>query len=164
MKTRAADSRSFPDRRKIPDRRIQSSPFIGEEKRSTGERRRNIERRMHPRFKAKKLTFIKLSSENEEDMAQLLNISRGGLSLRYFEDAGKEIAYSKLDILSPDADFNINKIPFRTISSDIKLTFSPYFRPRHPIELRRCGVAFEGMTAEQTSRLDYFLSNHASGA
>lgn len=156
-------SRKFLDRREDLERRtFDPSSYVGIEKRQT-EDRRETERRKHRRLKPNKLTFIKLSSGNEDEMGQLLNISEGGLSFRYFEDAEKTITYSNLDILSSDADFYVARIPFRTTSSDTNMSFSPYFRPRNPIELRQHGVAFEDLTPDQISRLDYFLSNYTLG-
>jgi hypothetical protein len=96
-------------------------------------------------------------------MGQLLDISKAGLSLRYVDYAEKSLNYSELEILLSGDDFHIGRIPFRTVSSDIKLTFSPYFKPLNPIELRRHGVKFEELTPEQIFKLDYFLENCTLG-
>jgi len=158
LKLKSSERRSGFDRRKF-----NVADYNGLERRIILDRRTEIQRRKHNRFRPKALTFIRLRSESEEDMGQLLDISKAGLSLRYVDYAEKALDYSELEILLSGDEFTIGRIPFQTVSSDIKLTFSPYFRPLYPIELRRHGVKFEELTPDQLSKLDYFLKNCTLG-
>jgi hypothetical protein len=114
------------------------------------------DRRKDKRYRAKRFTFVKLWSETDEDMGQLLDISERGLSLRYFLKDQNPINFSQLGIFSPDCDLAIDKIPF-TVVSDTEL---PNGFPLDPIMFRRCGVQFGQLTSKQLSELDDFLRKH----
>ena len=126
----------------------------GTERRSSKDSINGIERRKHRRFKVKDFTFVKFRSESDEDVGQLLDISKEGLSLRYFVNTKKPKNFYKLDIYLSGGDFIIAGIPFKTISNtelNDGLQFSP------PI-FRRSSVQFGHLTPNQISKLDYFLS------
>jgi len=111
---------------------------------------------MHQRFRAKDLTFVKLSSEHEEDIGQLLDISKGGLSLRYFLNDEKPRNYKELGIFVSGGNFAIDKIPFKTVSDTQLANGSPFSM----IILRRYGLQFDKLKPEQLSKLDHFLQNY----
>ena len=114
------------------------------------------DRRKDERFQVKRFTFVKLCSESNEDIGQLLDISESGLSLRYFLKAQNPINFSQLGIFSPDCDLAIDGIPFRVISD----TELPNGSPLDPIMFRRSGVQFGQLTPKQLSELDYFLKTN----
>jgi len=116
------------------------------------------DRRKDERFQVKRFTFVKLWSESNEDIGQLLDISESGLSLRYFLKAQNPINFSQLGIFSPDCDLAIDGIPFRVISD----TELPNGSPLDPIMFRRSGVQFGQLTPEQLSELDYFLKTNTT--
>ena len=126
----------------------------GTERRSSKDSINGIERRKHRRFKVKDFTFVKFRSESDEDVGQLLDISKGGLSLRYFVNAEKPKQFYKLDIFLSGDDFIIAEIPFRTISNT-KLSDGLQFSPTI---FRRSSVQFGRLTPNQISKLDYFFS------
>jgi len=102
--------------------------FTETDRRIYQDRRNGIERRKHKRFQVKDFTFVKFKSESDEDVGQLLDISKEGLSLRYFVNAEKPKNFYKLDIFLSGGDFIIAGIPFRTISNtelNDGLRFSP---------------------------------------
>lgn len=138
--------------RKVTDGNI----FIKTDRRIHKDRRSGIERRKHKRFQVKDFTFVKFKSESDEDFGQLLDISKGGLSLRYFVNGGKPKKFYKLDIFLSGGDFIIAGIPFRTISN-IELPDGLQFSP---IIFRRFSVKFGHLKPNQISKLDYFLSQH----
>jgi hypothetical protein len=129
-----------------------------DESRISGDRRKGKENRKHTRFLAEQLTFVKFGSEHEENIGQLLDISRSGISIRYF--ATEEILqdFSNLSIFSSDGDYNSGKIPIKIIS-DIEREKSPSGKQT----LRRYGIQFEKLTPAQTAQLDYFRLNHTLG-
>ena len=116
------------------------------------------DRRKDERFQVKRFTFVKLWSESNEDIGQLLDISESGLSLRYFLKAQNPINFSQLGIFSPDCDLAIDGIPFRVISD----TELPNGSPLDPIMFRRSGVQFGQLTPKQLSELDYFLKTNTT--
>jgi len=152
------------DRRAGSERRVSVSlNYKGAEKRATIERRKGIERRKHKRYQVKDLAFAKLWSTHDkeyvQDMGQLLDISRDGLALHCSIKAEKAAEHSGLGIFLSGGDFSIEKIPF-TIVSDIEMTGKPTLNHRAGW---RYGIQFENLTAEQQSKLDYFLQNHTFG-
>lgn len=129
-----------------------------DERRISGDRRKRKENRTHTRYFAKELTFVKLVSEHEVNMGQLLDISRGGLSIRCFAAEENLQDFADLSIFSSYGDCNSGKIPIRIIS-DIeweKLSSGKQI-------LRRYGIQFDKLTPGQTAELDNFLLNHTLG-
>jgi hypothetical protein len=142
------------------DRRVSADPnYKVFEKRITGDRRLGTRRRMHKRFRVKDLTFVKLNPENKENIGELLDISKGGLSLRYFvkEEAPRD--YSDLGLFSSGGDLIIDEVLFSTVLDTELVNKMSY----STIRFRRYGVQFEELTSEQTAQLDYFLSYHTLG-
>jgi hypothetical protein len=163
------DQRSDKDRRSVTDRRKFSyyahyahapERRSGDDRRIGSDRKTLTERRQHKRFQVKGLVFTKLWSEYEkeyvEDMGQLLDISRGGLSVRCSEKTDKTGEYSGLGIFLSGDDFSIDKIPFKIIS-DTEMTSDSTFI-KHTAW--RYGLQFEELTPHQRDKLDYFLLNH----
>jgi c-di-GMP-binding flagellar brake protein YcgR len=99
---------------------------------------------------------VKLLSESGEDIGQLLDISQGGISLRYFADDQELQKYSQLDIVLSGVSFSIDNIAFEIVS-DIKMTDGSFSRLS---DLRRYGIKFDKLTSDQQSKLKYFLQNH----
>jgi len=147
-------------RRACSDRRTYNvSEYIDCKRRRAVDRRTNKDQRKSRRFKVKDLTFVKLGSETDEDIGQLMDISKGGLSLRYFVNIEKTEDYSELGIFLSGNNFTIDRIPFRTISDTQVVNKSPF----SPIILRRYGIKFEALTPDQINKLDYFLKNCTLG-
>ncbi len=151
---------NFGGRRSVSNRRVFADPdYKSLEKRITGERRKGTIKREQVRFRAKDLIFVKLNSENTEDVGELLDISKGGLSLRYFVKEKKPRDYSDLGLFSSGGDLIIDEVPFKTVV-DTELANNIQFST---IIFRRYGVQFENLTPNQTAKLDYFLLNHTLG-
>ena len=115
-----------------------------------------IDRRKDERFQVKRFTFVKLWSESNEDMGQLLDINERGLSLRYFVKDQNPSNFSHLSIVSSECDSAIDNIPF-TVVSDTELANGS---PSGPIIFRRAVVQFGQLTSQQLSELDDFLKKH----
>ena len=152
--------KSTGGRRSGSDRRVCADPgYRGTERRIARDRRKGIRQRKHPRFKAKDLTFVKLKFEKNEDIGQLLDISREGLSLRYFVSHEKEYNYSELGIFLSGGSFVVDNIGFKAVSDTKIAEGSPF----STIMFRRYGVQFVNLTPEQAAMLDFFLLNHTLG-
>jgi hypothetical protein len=151
-------------RRSGSDRRVSASlHYRGFEKRTVKERRIGIERRKHQRYQVKDIAFAKLWSMNEndyvKDMGQLLDISPDGLALHCSVDTEKIEGHCGLGIFVSGSDFSIEKIPFKIVSN-VEMTDKPTLNLRAG---RRYGIQFKELTADQKSKLDYFLQNHTFG-
>jgi len=156
METNYHDYTKISGRRIGYDRRMRAdSKHRGFERRSDEERRKKDNRKFK-RFRVKDLTFVKLRTESEIDIGQLLDISQRGLSIRCFINAGKSEAYYDLGIFLSGGGFTMDQISFKTVS-DTEINSKPTFST---IIVRRYGVQFEKLTADQKAKLDYFLANH----
>ena len=168
-----SDRRSDKDRRYVTDRRKFSyyahyayAPVkrrSGDDRRIGSNRRILIERREHKRFQAKDPTDVSLWSEYENDITentgQLLDIGRGGLSLRCTSKPEESIDYSLLEIFLSGSDFNIDEIPIKIISA---IEMAGDSRSSE-LTLKRYGIRFDQLTPEQKTKLDHFLINHTLG-
>ena len=160
MGAKIQSNNDIAGRRSGYDRRVLDNPnYNGLEKRATMGRRKELVKRKHQRFRTRDLTFVKLRSESEIDIGQLLDISKGGLALRYFVNTEKLLDYNDLGIFLSGGNFRIDRIPFRTISN-IEQANNP---PFSTIILRRYGVQFEKLTPDQQNQLDFFLQHHTVG-
>ena len=151
QETECYDRRSGKDRRMTGDLLQQCT-----EQRCNGDRRKGMPRRKHKRFPVKTFTFVKLWSEFDEDIGQLLDVSSQGLSLRYLATGQETKNFTRLSILLPGNIFAVAGIPFRTVS-DTELTNGP---SSSSIVFRRSGVQFEDLTPYQMFELNYFLDHH----
>ncbi len=124
----------------------------------TGDRKKRQENREHTRFLAKEFTFVKLVAEQEETVGTLMDISRGGLSMRYFTTEEILQDFSDLSIFSSDGDYNSGKILIKIVS-DIEREKSSSGKQN----LRRYGVQFDRLAPEQMAELDDFLLNYTLG-
>ncbi|MBW1891217.1 MAG: hypothetical protein JRF32_13150 [Deltaproteobacteria bacterium] len=144
-------------------------------------RKKKIEQRIHKRFSAKAKTFAVLRSEEPgldqikkmsmgeiacavynskpARMGQIVDMSQGGLSFDYIDgdDTGK--THLKLDILSANEKFYMDKISFKSIR-DVKTANELSFSP---ITMKKQGIQFVGLTFQQLSRLEKFLRKHTDG-
>jgi len=160
MQTICQENSDIGRRRYSSDRRASADPgYTGLEKRIAGDRRKGIRQRNLQRFLTRDLTFGKLQSESDEEIGQLLDISRSGLALRCFTNGKDTQGYSELDIFLSGGDFAIGGISIKTVSDTELANRSPF----STVIFKRYGVQFENLTREQKAGLDYFLINHTSG-
>ena len=145
------------DRRSGIDRRVADNlELIGADRRSCIDRRSGTGRRCTRRFQVKNFIFVKLWSEFEEDIGQLLDISNGGLSFRYMSDDEEPRTFSDLSIFT-NGNIIVSRIPFTTIS-DIELNKGPASKP---IIFRRSGAQFDQLAFRQQLELEQFLNQYA---
>jgi len=117
------------------------------------------ERRKHERFKVKNGAIAIVNPTNalaaNQKHCQILNISRGGLALRYIIRDGESNESVELDVLfMQDICFTfLKRLPFK--SAWISHTASETYLSKLRIEQQ--GVEFGEMTPQQKSQLDRFL-------
>ena len=152
------DNRKICDRRLDAKRRVLADMNYKGAERRIAHRRRSIENRKYHRYKVKDHIYVSLRSEFDEAVGQLLDISKGGLSVQYLATNEKSGDYSELGIFS-SVDLAMERIPFRIVSDtkmDHELTSGIS-------ELKRFGLMFEDLTPGQQAKLDCFIRNHTVG-
>ena len=102
--------------------------------------------------------YVNIRSQFDEEIGQLIDISKGGLSLNYPLNDNRSTTYDELGILS-SIDLATERIAFKTVS-DIEMQNHLKFGR---LKLRRHGLAFKNLTAEQEAKLDYFIRNFTLG-
>lgn len=114
------------------------------------------DRRNSKRYRMKDVAFAVLRSESDEELGQVINISRGGLAFEYFVGS-KQIRNAKyLDLMLTKNELYINQIPVRTISDfEIKNEL-----PFNTIAKRQQSVCFEALTEEQEKQVEFLIDHH----
>jgi hypothetical protein len=126
-------------------------------------RKEPVERRKHKRFQACQGACAVLRphsnilGQNIDILGQIIDISRGGLGLRYVARENRSDESFELDILLAGDSFHLDKVSFQTIE-DVELAKESTFSPA---TVRRRGLQFEKLAHWQMSRLEYFIRNHA---
>ena len=113
------------------------------------------EKRASKRFPAQEGAFAVVNEERK--LGQILDISHGGLSFKYIASGPDPVAGARLDIFFADHGYVSQKVPFVTVSdseieSNIRFSF---------VSMRRCGVKFTDLNANQISQIDNFIQMQA---
>jgi len=117
-------------------------------------RKKSDERRKHDRITIKNNLFTALGPDSNQKCV-VLDISEGGLSLRYYEgsDLIKDIADEKsvkLHLFIDKGDLYLSQIPFKTVyNAEIKSEL-----PLHSVTIWKRGVKFGRLTKDQRSQLN----------
>jgi c-di-GMP-binding flagellar brake protein YcgR len=88
----------------------------------------------------------------------ILDISKGGLGVRYTDSIGETEKNFEIDILLTDNSYYITKLSVTTISDYELANVIPFSR----INERRCGLKFCHLSEHQSSQLDDLITNHAA--
>jgi c-di-GMP-binding flagellar brake protein YcgR len=115
------------------------------------------ERRQHPRFEVQSLVVAAPSRPNTH-IARVVNVSKGGMAVRYVEHDEWLGEASKIDIFV-NSDFYMTGMPVETIR-DFLVTDHASFRI---ISERQCSLQFKSLSPEQERTLDEFIIQHTPG-
>ena len=148
----------YSGRRSCQDRRVLSDPSYRGPERRMAERRSGTDSRKHYRYRVKDHIYVNLRSESGEEVGQLLDISKGGLSLQFLATDEKPKTYTDLGILA-SMDLAMERIPFRTVSVEEVDNNIPLSVTR----LLRYSLEFKNLTPAQRSKLDFFIKNYTYG-
>ena len=113
-----------------------------------------VERRKHKRYQLSDDILI----FNETTFGQIINISKGGLAFRYLTN--KDISQERLlelGILNSSSGFYLENIPCKTVTS----TDSAPIHPTGSTIVRRNGVMFNDLSADQMEKLEIFLAENS---
>ena len=119
---------------------------------------RLVDRRKNRRLQGNQDALVGLGS-GEAKLWHVIDICEGGLAFRYLGQLEDPQRFSELVLLSKDASFCLEKVPF-TVVADCEM--AGQFLSRYTF--RRCGVRFGALTEKQSSRLTHFMNTYASTA
>jgi signal transduction histidine kinase len=120
---------------------------------------RKKERRVDNRYAMKEDIFV-VSASKPEKKHSMLDISRSGMSFKYYSIKNQIVENGKYSIMTSDRRFVLDDIPCRTVS-DIVMNHS---RDLTDVTVRRRGIQFKELTNSQHESLDYFLENYTRAA
>jgi len=116
----------------------------------------SVDRRKHKRYAMKGLAFAILKSDSDEELGQIIDLSRGGVAFQYFVGSKRLLTAEYLNIMLAKNSLYIDKIKVRTVFDfeiENKLPFSS-------ISKRQQSLCFEELTAEQKIKVDYLIKHH----
>jgi signal transduction histidine kinase len=116
------------------------------------------DRRSDKRYSISGSSFIMPASDSNVRF-DMIDISKTGLSFRYYRNGEAVKEFDKLSILTADNKFIMGDIGFKTVS-DVEL-FEDF--DSLDVSIRRRGIQFETLTPLQQKMLDHFIQNHTSG-
>jgi len=123
--------------------------------------RRSGRHRRHKRFPGKRGESVRvslLSPDSPTQLAELIDISRSGLSFRYNERENSVGALLRIEIVSREG-FELDLSPSQIVY-DMMLEQSSSSSEMKSV--RRCGIEFENLNGEQVFQLETFIRSRAS--
>jgi hypothetical protein len=115
------------------------------------------ERRKHDRFVVRKLA-IAVPNTPTSQIAKIVNISKGGIAVRYLEQKNWLKNADTIDILV-NSNFMMNNIPIKNVN-DFKVTNPVSFSI---ISERQCCLQFGALSPEQELLLNEFIAKYGAG-
>ena len=117
----------------------------------------DTERRMDHRFQVKDLA-IAVSNKPAPQVGRIVNISKGGMAIRYLDQDDWSGNAESIDILV-DSSFLITNIPVQNVSDFMVENHDPFI----VMSERQCCFKFGLLTLEQEDRLNEFIKTHGAG-
>ena len=114
------------------------------------------ERRKHTRFSIKDVAFAILRTDEDEELGQITNISKGGLAFQYFVGNRELQKADRLDVLLAENGLHIDDIAFHVVD-DYELANE---LPFSSITKREQRVYFDSLTDSQEEGIDSFIKEH----
>ena len=115
------------------------------------------DRRQHQRYEVPQLA-IAVPKRPTSQVARIVNISKGGMAVRYLDQQDWLGEANAIDILV-NSDFFMTNFPIANIS-DFKVKNQVSFSI---ISERQCCLQFGSLTPDQESLLDDFIMKYAAG-
>jgi len=117
----------------------------------------NRERRRHQRFEVKDLA-IAVPNKVLPQVGRIINISKGGIAVRYLDQENWANEAYTVDILI-NGSFLVTNIPIQNVG-DFKVENQVLFSV---MTERQCCLKLDTLSAEQEKLLDEFIMKHAVG-
>jgi hypothetical protein len=118
---------------------------------------RHGERRKHQRYKVKELA-IAVPNKPSSEIARIVNISKGGMAVRYLDQSNWLGNAADVDILV-NSDFLMANIPIENIF-DFKVENHLSFSI---ITERQCCLQFGQLPADKEAMLEEFIAKYTAG-
>ncbi|MBE9520699.1 MAG: PilZ domain-containing protein [Proteobacteria bacterium] len=115
------------------------------------------ERRKHERYQVPNLV-VALPKKSSAQIARIINISEGGMAVRYLDQNDWLGPANKIDVLA-NSNFFMTNIPISSVR-DFKVENDISFSI---ISERQCCLKFGELTPEQHKQLDEFILNYTAG-
>ena len=117
----------------------------------------NTERRKHQRYQVPNLV-IAVPQKSHSQVARIVNISKGGMAVRYVDQKDWLGQANEIDILV-NSNFFMTRVPIENIR-DFKITNQVSFSI---IKERQCSLQFGSLTPAQETLLDEFIMKYTAG-
>ena len=114
------------------------------------------ERRQHQRYQVPNLV-VALPKRSSAQIAKIINISKGGMAVRYLDQSDWLGSASKIDVVA-NSNFFMSNIPIRAVS-DFKIDNDISFSI---IRERQCCLQFGELSPEQRDKLDEFIVQYTA--
>ena len=114
------------------------------------------ERRQHKRYQVPNLV-VALPKRSSAQIAKIINISKGGMAVRYLDQSDWLGSASKIDVVA-NSNFFMSSIPIRAVS-DFKIDNDISFSI---IRERQCCLQFGELSPEQRDKLDEFIVQYTA--
>ncbi len=118
---------------------------------------RHGERRKHQRYKVKELA-IAVPNKPSSEIARIVNISKGGMAVRYLDQSNWLGNAADVDILV-NSDFLMTNIPIENVF-DFKVENHLSFSI---ITERQCCLQFGQLPADKEAMLEEFIAKYTAG-
>lgn len=115
---------------------------------------KHSERREYERFEAKERVLVLIGSDADGMLYHVIDMSKGGLSFRYFGEEEDSLQVSEISIVVGNT-FSLERVPVEIVS-DTSLQ-------QGNIALRRKGLRFGDLLPFQETLIDDFLSRYTIG-
>ncbi len=117
------------------------------------------ERRSEKRFVTSEDIFV-VSGSKPEKKHSLLDISRSGMSFKYYSIKNQMVENGKYTIMTSDKSFMLEDIPCKTVSD----TLLNHSNDLMDVSIRRRGIQFKDLTLSQYESLGFLLDNYGKAA
>ena len=114
------------------------------------------ERRQYERYKVTNLV-VALPKRASAQIAKIINISKGGMAVRYLDQSDWLGSASTIDVVA-NSNFFMSNIPIRAVS-DFKIDNDISFSI---IRERQCCLQFGELSPEQRDKLDEFIVQYTA--
>jgi len=119
-----------------------------------------VEARKYTRLRPREGAYAALQAANgghgKPVVGQIIDISRGGLAVRYMSNEQPPSLSSELDIFIARNNYYLRSLPYSTVAdSELKENIA-----YSHIKMRRCSVRFGALTHDLQRELEDFLLNH----
>jgi hypothetical protein len=123
------------------------------------------ERRHTPRTPLYGGSFAVLHVENEaadtEILAQILDINKEGIAVRFFASSSRVPQVKKIDITLPNQNFSVEGLPVKIVDETTDRTNRGHGTTN--AKVRRLSMRFDAMTPHKAQALDTLIEHFACG-